>query len=293
MNTIETYLQKLLISQNLLPEQVRALQSNKAEVTEFLRAEFGNDPNIRYAGSHEKGTMIRDNYDLDIVCYFPSSDSRTLKQIREEVSTHLGKNYVIEPKASAERIIDLKGTSAPHGYHIDVVPGRVIEGTKDVFIHLADGEKERLKTNLKTHIDYIVNSGCVPVIRLVKIWANRNDVHLKTFILELFVIEALSGSTNKDNLQESFLKVMDTFKDKFDKIQLVDPANTNNIVSQTIDASYKMSVMSIAEDTFNSIDGSDDIYNWKAIFDEAAISSASSKAVSTSTPFTPSRPYSA
>jgi len=297
MNTIENFLQELLNSQNLTPDQERTLQAHKAEVTTFLQAEFGSDPIIRYAGSHEKGTMIRDNYDLDIICYFPSSDSRTLKEIREDVSDHLSKNYVIEPRASAERIKNLKGATAPEGYHIDVVPGRVIPGTKDVFIHVAYGDRERMQTNLKTHIDHIVNSGCVPVIRLVKIWAHRNNIHIKTFILELFVVEALSGSRNKSNLQESFLKVMETFKDKFDNLQLVDPANTNNIVSQTIDASEKMTVMSTAEDTFTSIDGSDDLSNWKAIFGETGggnhtVRPTPTPPSSSSAGFTPHAPWS-
>ncbi len=268
MNTIENFLQELLNSQNLEPEEEKTLQAHKAEVTTFLRAEFGDAPIIRYAGSHEKGTMIRDNYDLDIVCYFPSSDNRTLKQIREDVSNHLGQEYVMEPKASAERIKDLKGASAPVGYHIDVVPGQVIEGTKDVFIHVAYGEKERMKTNLKTHIDHIVNSGCVPVIRLVKIWAHRNNVHIKTFILELFVVETLNGSRNKNNLQESFLKVMESFKDKFGNLQLVDPANTNNVVSRTVSESDKTMTASAAEAAFERIDGSDNVSDWKDIFGE-------------------------
>ena len=85
----ENFLQELLASQDLLPEQERALQAHKKEITDFLRAEFGDVPVIKYAGSREKGTMIQDRYDLDIVCYFPSSDTRTLKQIRQDVSARL------------------------------------------------------------------------------------------------------------------------------------------------------------------------------------------------------------
>ena len=68
--------------------------------------------------------MLADKYDLDIVCYFPSGDTRSLREIRADVSTHLRKKYVVQPKASAERITSLKETSTPSGYHIDVVPGR-------------------------------------------------------------------------------------------------------------------------------------------------------------------------
>ena len=183
--TPEKFLQNLLASQNLSDQQEKDLQAHKKEVTDFLRAKFGNDPVIEDAGSRKKGTMVCDKYDLDIVCYFPSSDTRSLKDIREDVAKHLAQNYLTTSKASAERILDLKGSTAPGDFHIDVVPGRFIEDTKDVFLHVAYGDKERMQTNLKTHIDHIANSECVSVIRLVKLWAIRNNVKIKTFVLEL------------------------------------------------------------------------------------------------------------
>ncbi len=295
--TPEKFLQSLLASQDLSPEQERTLQAHKKEVTDFLRTEFGDEPKIKYAGSREKGTMIKDNYDLDIVCYFPSTDTRSLKEIREDVSNHLSSKYLMgDKKASAERIKSLKGASAPEGYHIDVVPGRFIEGTSDVFIHVAYGDKERMQTNLKTHIDHIANSGCVPVIRLVKLWAYRNDIHIKTFILELFVVEALSGSRTKDNLESSFLKVMETLKDKFGNLQLIDPANTNNVVSRTISASEKLTVAQAGEDAFNQLDGSDDLSDWKAVFVETDMGGNTMRPISnppstSSNGFTPQAPW--
>ena len=166
--TPEEYLKALLASQDLTDQQEKDLAAHKKEVTDYLRGEFGDVPSIRYAGSYAKGTMIRERYDLDIVCYFPSDDGRSLKEIRGDVAARLMEKYVVDHKASAERILDLKGATAPGDFHIDVVPGRFIADTKDVFLHVGYGEKERMQTNLKTHIDYIANSGCVPIIRLAK-----------------------------------------------------------------------------------------------------------------------------
>ncbi|MBP9851730.1 MAG: nucleotidyltransferase domain-containing protein [Candidatus Pacebacteria bacterium] len=266
MNNINNYLQELLVSQNLTEEQEETLQSHKEEVTSFLRAKFGDSPKIKYAGSKEKGTMIRDNYDLDIVCYFPSTDERTLKEIREDVSDHLGEKYMMEDKASAERILDLKDSNSPRGYHIDVVPGRFIEGTNDVFLHLAEGDKERLQTNLKTHISHIANSGCVPVIRLAKIWAHRNKIEIKTFILELFIVEILNDSKTKDDLEKSFLIVIEAMKDRFNSIQIIDPANTNNIVSKLMEPTAKTAVVYAAEGAYEQIEDSNNLSDWKSIF---------------------------
>ena len=266
--TPEKFLQGLLASQELSPDQEQTLQAHKKEVTDFLRTEFGSTPIIKYAGSREKGTMIAERYDLDIVSYFPSTDTRSLKEIREDVSNHLKKKYLIRPKTSAERITNVRDSTAPNGYHIDVVPGRFIEGTKDVFLHVAYGEKERMQTNLKVHIDHIVNSGCVPVIRIVKLWACRNDVPIKTFVLELFVVRTLSGSRDKGNLTESFRTVMEALKDDYGSTQLVDPANSNNIVSQMVDPAEEVMVAQAAEEASEKIGSSDDIASWKDVFRE-------------------------
>lgn len=264
--TPEKFLQELLASQNLSDTQEQALQANKKEVTDFLRAEFGDAPKIKYAGSREKGTMIAEQYDLDIVCYFPSDDARSLKEIREDVSTHLKKKYLIEPKSSAERITNLRGTTAPDDYHIDVVPGRFIENSNDVFLHVAYGDKERMQTNLKVHIEHVVNSGCVPIIRLTKLWARRNNVAIKTFILELFVIRALSGSREKAQLAKSFRQVLQALKDDIGTLQLVDPANLNNVVSRLVNTSEKEMIANAADIALKRIIESDDITDWEGVF---------------------------
>lgn len=266
--TTEQFLQSLLTGQELTTDQEKALQTHKAEVTAYLRSEFGQSPVIKYAGSREKGTLIADKYDLDIVCYFPSNDTRSLKEIRQDVSAHLAKRYATEPKASAERILDLRGVSAPTDYHIDVVPGRFIEQSKDVFLHVAYGEKERMQTNLKVHIDHIVNSGCVPVIRLAKLWALRNNISIKTFVLELFVVRTLSGSQSKSNLSKSFRQVLEALRDDFGRVQLVDPANTNNIVSQLIEPSTKAIVSSAASSALETVGVSDQLAGWQTVFRE-------------------------
>lgn len=270
--TPEKFLQELLESQNLSDVQEQALQANKKEVTDFLRAKFGDAPKIKYAGSREKGTMIAEQYDLDTVCYFPSDDARSLKEIREDVSTHLKTKYLIQSKASAERITNLRGATMTNDYHIDVVPGRFIENSNDVFLHVAYGEKERMQTNLKVHIDHIANSGCVPVIRLAKLWACRNKIGIKTFILELFVVRALSNSHSKTNLTKSFRQVLQALKDDFGTLQLVDPANSNNVVSRLVNASEKEMVANAADVALKRIIESDDITDWEDVFCESGAS---------------------
>jgi len=294
---IEKYLQDLLKSQDLTKQQEDDLEKHKKEVTDYLRKEFGDDPIIKYAGSREKGTMISERYDLDVVCYFPSSDNRTLKEIRDDVAHHLEDKYELTHKSSSETILDLKGSQAPVDFHIDVVPGRFIEGTTDVFLNVAYGDKQRMQTNLKTHINHIKDSGCVEIIRLVKLWVHRNNIKIKTFILELFVVKVLSEYREKGNLKKSFLKVLEEFKDKFTSIQLGDPANSNNIVSQLLSDSEKSSITNQADSTYKEIKGSDDLAKWKEAFVDTETKTDSSNNSSTNLAYTvgssfqPSKPW--
>src|SRR5215475_6170939 len=75
---------------------------------------------------------------------------------------------------------------------VNLVPGRYIDATMtDVFIHRADGDKDWLKTNIDKQVAHIGGSGCTDEIMLGKLWRTRNNIAVKTFPLELLVIEAL------------------------------------------------------------------------------------------------------
>lgn len=262
-----TYLQSLLASQELTPAQRTELDAHKKEVETFLVQEFGREPMIKIAGSVSKGTANREGYDLDVVVYFPSSDIRTLKEIYEAVYNKLATKYVVEQKSSAIRIRSLSTNGQNSDYHIDVVPGKFIENSNDVFLHVRYGEKERMQTNLKTHIQHIVGSGCQEVIRLVKLWKIRNGLSLKTFVLELFVVKTLSGSQSKSDLEASFIKVMEALSTSM-RVELVDPANTANIVSRLLTDADKSMISSKATETLAMVNKSVSGDKWKLIFKE-------------------------
>src|SRR5687768_17201108 len=107
-----TYLARVLASQTLGGDsaELKALQERRAEVEQFLRPHFTDcSPSIRYGGSKAKGTMIRESYDLDIVCYFPHDDTGagdTLEDIYHNVRKALETKYLVQQKTSALRLKD-------------------------------------------------------------------------------------------------------------------------------------------------------------------------------------------
>ncbi len=101
---LEEYLKSILSSQTIAPDsdEMKSLQESREEAEELLRTAFeDSNPTIRYAGSKAKGTMIKDSYDLDIVCYFEHDDNdagESLKDIYDNVAAFLEDSYYVERK---------------------------------------------------------------------------------------------------------------------------------------------------------------------------------------------------
>jgi len=267
--TTNEYLKSMLNAQSLASdsEEMNELREARDAVQILLDEKFSaSSPTIRYGGSKAKGTMIRENYDLDIICYFAHDDTdagETLPDIFANVHAALQTDYVVTAKKSALRLYDQQGAD----FHIDVVPGRFTDDTKtDVFIHQAEGEKSRLKTNLQVHIDHIAGSGVTDAIKLMKLWAIRNAVQIKTFALELAVVELLSGKSTKD-LESQIVHALTELRDSVDSIHIEDPANpTGNDLSALLDEGVRKQLSHIAGNTLLTIDAD----NWEGVFGQVS-----------------------
>jgi hypothetical protein len=140
--TDNEYLAKKLEEQTLQEgsAELRDLNKRSDEVKKLLKKHFSDsDPTIKDGGSMAKGTMIKEAYDLDIISYFPRDDDdagKTLKELYEETEMALQDSYRVERKPSALRLRDKAGGGPGLDFHIDVVPGRYINGDSgDVYIY--------------------------------------------------------------------------------------------------------------------------------------------------------------
>lgn len=266
MNSDE-YLQQTLASQNLDEDsdELKALRENRDAVEKLLRKNYGSVPTIRYGGSKAKGTMNKESYDLDIICYFPRDSAiagKTLKEIYNNVRAALEKDYIVDTKTSALRLKSRALETYKVNLQIDVVPGRYSDGDEgDVLIYQSSGEKEYLKTNLQIHIDHIRDSGVVEVIRLTKLWRVRNSVPVKQFILELLTIKLLR-ELKSSILSNQLCRVWQEFRDHPKDLAVEDPANpTGNDLSKLIEDA-RWSLSSIASSTLATIENN----GWEAAF---------------------------
>ena len=301
MMSDQAYLEAILRDQTLANDspEMQLLRNHREEVEAHLRSEFaGANPTIRYGGSKAKGTMIRESYDLDIPCYFPRDDAdagSTLREIYENAAKALGKKYWVQPKGSALRLLGLESRV---DFHIDVVPGRFVDGESgDVFLYRSTGEKQRLKTNLDTHIAHVRESGVVPAIRLMKLWSTRCAIGMKTFALELLVVKLLEGS--RDSLPDQLRFLWTEFTHRSETLSVEDPANPQgNDLSDLLGPSVRTILSSASDATLRMISAN----GWESVFgpvqkvsgdgpDQAAAAKlASLRTIAANIPV-PTRPY--
>lgn len=259
--TLTEYLNKVLESQALKEgslERIR-LRQHRADVEKLLRDAFpDSSPTIRYGGSVAKNTLIKDAYDLDIICYFEHDDEtpgESLVDIYRNVSDLLSSNYVVQPKRSSLRLKGKSDRDYLQDFHIDVVPGRYTDTSRgDCYIHQTEGEKTRLKTNIDKHIEYIRDSGLTPIIRVMKLWNVQNGINLKTFGIELLVIEALKPHKSA-SLGDQFTRMLMRLQDEAHSLSIEDPANpTGNDLTSLLDDGMRNRLMSTAAANLSQIE---------------------------------------
>jgi len=265
--TDNEYLKKTLTAQTLAADsdEMKTLKQHREEVETLLREKFeASSPTIRYGGSKAKGTMIKEAYDLDVICYFAHDDDtagENLKEIYHNVKEALQAKYNVVEKPSALR---LRGCDAAKpDFHIDVVPGRFTDDEKDdAFLYRASGEKSRQKTNLRKHVEHVKDSGVLDAIRLMKLWLCRNGLSVGNFILELLTIDLLKGKASKP-LSDQLQHVWTELRDNIDDLAVEDPANpTGNALSELFDSTVKGELQVTAKDTLADIEA----HGWESVY---------------------------
>lgn len=266
--TTNEYLEKVLKEHSLNNDspEIEDIRTERKNVEKILCEYFSkSNLNIKYGGSKCKHTMIKESYDLDIVCFFNSDESSagsTLKELFENTQNALSPHYFIVPKTSAIRL-ERREINNNFYYHIDVLPGRFVDDKNDdAYLHQNNGDKDYLKTNVGKQISHIRDSGLQRVIKLIKYWKIRNGLQIKTFVLELLVIKILKGCDETD-LEKCLNKFWDYVIVQWESLCVEDPANpTGNDLGPLLDYVIRNSLKYASENTINLINSN----NWEAVF---------------------------
>ncbi len=191
------------------------------------------------SGSFAKGTANKSGTDIDLFISLSDSVSETLGDIYSKLFTLMtNKGY----RPTRQNVsINVK----VNGYSVDLVPGkRQNTFTSDHSLYRRKANSWT-KTNVTKHITEVVNARRSSEIRILKLWRNQKGLDFPSFYLELTVLNALRQQ-GFGSLSNNVLRVFEYLRDTFPNAQVIDPANTNNIISEDLTLTERQRVRSMA-----------------------------------------------
>ncbi|MDA0782794.1 MAG: nucleotidyltransferase [Proteobacteria bacterium] len=193
-----------------------------------------------FSGSLSKGTAISIGTDADIFLSMSSSTPGTLADLYNTLH-----NAISQAGYETRRQNVSIGTTV-NGYKVDLVPARrQSQYGNDHSLYLRKAASYT-KTNINTHITYVANSNRLSEIKLAKIWCQLHQLDFPSFYLEMSVIDSLKYARS-GNISTNFLTVLEFISNNLTATQYVDPANTNNIISNDLTYSEKLTIANKAK----------------------------------------------
>jgi hypothetical protein len=98
-----------------------------------------------------------------------------------------------------------------------------------------------MKTNVNVHLQTVSQSGRVDEIRVLKIWRRLHGLDFPSFYLELATIRALEGRL-RGRLADNVFAALNYLGARLASDRILDPANTNNVVSDDLTVAEKLKV---------------------------------------------------
>ncbi|MBW8244229.1 nucleotidyltransferase [Muricauda oceani] len=272
--------------------------AKKNQVKNALNEKFSEDKasNCMDSGSYAKHTAINTKFDIDCCIPFRKREKdsdkgySSLSDMFEDVYKYLKNEYTEEDDdiekddVRKQKVsIGLKFNIDGEEFEMDVVPGRERPSNNDygnnntdLSLHIhppnrskkeVDDGKTRIKTNIKKHLDLLSGSSRVherKVAKLLKVWKterkNQNGGKLiKSFMMELYTKEAFDQADEIPNgLWGKVKMVMNHIVDNITENDLVDPANSSNIVSDSMSDTAKSDTKSGMKKTIKDTDEDSD-----------------------------------
>lgn len=190
---------------------------------------------LTFSGSYAKGTANNIGTDIDLFISIRSNVPENLQQIYESLF-----NCAMQHGWNPRRQNVSIGVSYL-GLKIDLVPGRIQSGYQNYHSLYKSKTGSWAQTNVKLHIDTVANSHRAEEIRAIKIWRDLHRLSFPSFYLELFVIDALSGKV-RGNVASNVFSALSAIGSNLGSKQIIDPANSNNVISDDLTTSEKTAV---------------------------------------------------
>lgn len=197
---------------------------------------------IKLSGSRAKGTAINLSSDLDLFISLKSYTPGTLKEIYNLLYNDVVSQGIKARKQNVSIGLDYMG------HKIDLVPARNHIGNTNFHSLYRSKADSWTQTNVSNHINLVKNSGRTIEIIALKSWRKLHGLDFPSIYLELTVLEALYGK-NKNQPANNFLTVLEYLSYGFVDKKVIDPSNSNNIISEDLFEYEKQAIASKAKES--------------------------------------------
>lgn len=217
---------------------------NKAEqVKNKLHQKFNDDLVVipKFHGSIAKGTSIYGS-DIDIQLQF-KKDFGTLADVYYSVSDFIFdefKDVKLESVREQKHSIGMEFKIKDEIRYIDIVPTRQTQNSNSdtcLFVNKTGFfEKPTYKkTNSGKQLSSLAfNYREKRIVKLLKVWKAENNLKIKSIYLEWLVKKAFEKKQLSKNIEKALLEVIYFIALNIEYLRIVDAANSNNVISNTL-----------------------------------------------------------
>ena len=207
----------------------------------------------KLSGSRAKGTAVSLSSDLDIFISISSTVNSPLATIFNSLYDYVRSQNIRCRKQNVSIGVSYNNKD------VDLVPGRRQSQYGDDHSLYKSKQDTWTQTNIAKHITTVRSSNRAVEIMATKIWRERHGLEFPSLFMELAVIEATKYRSYND-YDNNFLAVLEWLPANITTIRIVDPANSNNIISDDLTYSEKNSIASKARESRQKKNWSDIIW---------------------------------
>lgn len=246
--TPDGYLRRVLRRYAVSAQHRNAALRAAGEVVPTVEAWAGTAlRKLGVSGSHAKGTAVLGGSDFDIFISLSSDTAATLGDIYWSLF------QLASDSGWSARAQTVSVGANVNGVKIDLVPARLHPGVRNWHSLYNNKTGSWMQTNVIKQIRAVAGSRRTDEIRAIKIWRNLRGLDFHSFYLELTVIDALRN-LSKRMLAANVVTVLEYIAGELPKRRVVDPANSNNVISDDLDGEGKAALSSAAVETLNAAD---------------------------------------
>lgn len=183
--------------------------------------------NISFSGSYAKGTGVLGTTDIDLFISLRSDTPGNSKDLYERLYELASDQYWDPRRQNVSIGITYLRTK------IDLTPARIQAGNQNYHSLYVRKKDSWTQTNVSLQIDRVKNSQRVNEIRAVKIWRNLHTLDFPSFYLELMVMDSLYHRPI-NNLSDNVLYALRYISSNIQSARIIDPSNTNNVISDEL-----------------------------------------------------------